>query len=158
MMADDPGQLALELVRSRRTLVLATGGSSAWAAPVYYLYDGGRFHFFSSEKSRHVTDAMAAGQCGAAIFRDAEDWRDIEGVQMDGALEVAASDESSRLVFARYVERFPTVRSFLPEGELELDAFLAQFRARLYAFAARRVFYLNNRAGFATRREVEIPE
>ena len=152
-MTDQPIVLALELIDRSRTMVLATGASDPWAAPVYYLHHSGRFCFFSSPNSRHVTDAMKTGHCAAAIFHDSDDWRDIEGLQMQGSIELVDTHDAPE-IFAAYIRRFPTVRGFFP-GELDLGSFQAMFKSRMYAFTPERMFYLNNRAGFGTRRDIE---
>ncbi len=159
-MDADPATLALALIESRRTLTLATAAPAPpgepWAAPVYYLYRDGRFHFFSSPRSRHVADALASGRCAASIFRDGDDWREIEGLQMDGALEEIPVGPCALPVFADYVRRFPTVRTFFDSPGFDLEQFAAKFRSRLYAFTPSRVFYLNNAAGFGKRTEISL--
>jgi uncharacterized protein YhbP (UPF0306 family) len=152
-----PAQLALTLIESRRTLVLSTAGEGPWAAPVYYLFRNGAFVFFSSPKSRHILDALASSSCAAAVFRDGDDWRDIEGLQMEGAIREIAADADALGAFDAYVARFPTVRSFFEDSAFDLAAFCAKFRARMYAFTPARSFYLNNRAGFGSRVEIELP-
>ena len=152
----EPAQLALALIASRRTLVLSTPGDGPWAAPVYYLFRGGLFVFFSSPKSRHIVEALASGRCAAAVFRDGDDWRDIEGIQMEGSIRDITDDADAPGVFDAYIARFPTVRSFFEDGGFDLASFGAKFRARMYAFAPSRALYLNNRAGFGARVEVDL--
>ncbi len=153
-MEPAPAQLAHDLISVRRTLVLATSGDGAWAAPVYYLFREGSFIFFSSPKSRHIVDGLTSGACAAAIFREGDDWRDIEGLQMEGVIREIAGDADA---FQAYVARFSTVRSFFGDDPFDLAAFRAKFRAAMYAFVPTRVFYLNNRAGFGARVEVDLP-
>lgn len=155
-MPTDALSLARELVESRRTMVLATSGSGPWAAPVYYLFREGRFVFFSSPKSRHIAEALATGSCAASIFRDSDDWRDIEGLQLEGRIDDLARDAASASVFAAYIARFPTVRSFFEDDPIDIGKFSEKFRASMYAFVPARVFYLNNRAGFGSRVEVNL--
>ena len=60
-------------------------------------------------------------------------------------------------LFAAYIRRFPTVKSFFDEAVFDLAQFARRFSARLYAFAPERVFYVNNQTGLGKRREVELP-
>ncbi len=155
----DAAELAHRLIEEQRTLVFATSGADGpWAAPVYYVWREGRFWLFSSPKSRHVMDAMESGRCAAAIFRDGDDWRAIEGLQLEGALEeVGADDARAEGVFEAYAAKFPTVRSFFDKGErVTLEALLGKFRSRLYALKPERAFYLNNAEGFGKRVEIEL--
>jgi len=157
-MSDDAARLAERLIESQRTIVLATAGAAPWAAPVYYLNRAGRFWFFSSPTSRHVRDALDSGRCAAAVFRDSDDWRDIEGLQMDGAIErIALDTDEATVVFAAYLDRYPTVREFFDGATPTLDQLAAKFRSELYAFTPERALYLNNKAGFGKRVEVQLP-
>jgi len=152
-----PADLANGLIEARRTLVLATADPGPWSAPVYYVYRKGRFYFFSSPRSRHVVAAMASGRCAGSIFRDGDDWREIEGLQMEGRLErVRAGTEAARAL-GDYVKKFPTVRDFFAEETFDFGRFTEHFRTRLYAFVPERVFYLNNRAGIGKRGEIRLP-
>ena len=59
-------ELALDLVNSVSTMTVATcGRDTAWAAPVYYVYQNGVFFFFSKPDSRHIQEALAAGSASA---------------------------------------------------------------------------------------------
>ena len=156
-MKDTAPDLALRLIEAQRTLVLATADPMPWSAPVYYLYRNQRFYFFSSESSRHVTAGLASGRCAAAIFRDSDDWREIEGLQMDGSLERVRAGAEALGAFTAYVGRFPTVKSLFADTTIDLDQFTHRFRARLYAFVPKRVQYLNNQAGLGKRQEIQLP-
>ena len=156
-MTDTTADLALQLIQTQKTLVLATADPEPWAAPVYYEYQKQRFYFFSSADSRHVTAAFSSGRCSGAVFRDSDDWREIEGLQMAGSLaEVPFGTEAAR-VLAAYVKKFPTVKGFFVEAAFDLARFAQKFRVRLYAFAPEQVFYVNNEIGFGKRREIELP-
>jgi uncharacterized protein YhbP (UPF0306 family) len=138
-------------------MVLATADPHPWSAPVYFVHVQRRFYFFSSPSSRHVTAALQSGRCAASVFRDSDDWRDIEGLQMDGRIErIRISPEGLR-VFRRYVKKFPTVQDFFVEVAFELTHFLERFRTQLYAFVPEQVFYVNNKAGLSKRQEVDLP-
>jgi len=76
-MTDTNADLAMELIRTQKTLVLATADPEPWSAPVYYEYQQQRFYFFSSADSRHVTVALSSGRCSGAVFRDSDDLREI---------------------------------------------------------------------------------
>jgi uncharacterized protein YhbP (UPF0306 family) len=156
-MTDTTADLALQLIQTQKTLVLATAAPEPWAAPVYYEYQKQRFYFFSGADSRHITAALSSGRCSGAVFRDSDDWREIEGLQMEGRLEEVRFGAEAARVFAAYVKRFPTVKSFFVEAVFDLAQFAQRFSARLYAFVPQRVFYVNNQIGFGKRREIELP-
>jgi uncharacterized protein YhbP (UPF0306 family) len=156
-MTGDVKDSLRQLVETQRTLVLATADPDPWAAPVYYVRHGDRLYFFSGPRSRHLKAALGARHCAGAIYRDSDDWQDIEGLQMEGRVEPVATGPAALGAFRAYVGKFPTVRGFFAGAPLDLGAFKERFRSDLYAFVPRQVCYLNNRLGFSTRRSVQWP-
>jgi uncharacterized protein YhbP (UPF0306 family) len=156
-MTETDTQLALELIQTRRTLVLATADPEPWVAPVYYVYRAGRFYFFSSPASRHVRAALAAGRCAGSVFRDSDDWRQIEGLQMDGHLVTISVGATALAVFGDYLNRFPTVTDLFGGAGFDFRQFTERFRTRMYAFVPERIFYLNNQAGLGKRQQIRLP-
>ena len=156
-MSATPETRALDLLRGQRVLVLATAGPDPWSAPVYFLHHDGRLLFFSSPRSRHVVDALRSGRCAGSVHRDGDDWRAIEGLQLEGTLvEITDGPGTARAVNA-YVEKFPAVKELLGREAPDLARFDEVLGARLLAFAPDRAFYVNNQAGLAGRREIQPP-
>jgi uncharacterized protein YhbP (UPF0306 family) len=145
-----------EMLQTQRTMVLATADPQPWSAPVYFIYIKQRFYFFSSPDSRHIVAARQSRRCAATIFRDSANWRDIEGLQMDGSVETIPFGTEAVRAFRGYVKKFPTVKNFFADAAFDIDQFLARFRTRLYAFVPQHVYYLNNQAGLAKRQEIEL--
>ncbi len=154
----DPSAAAMELIGSRYTLVLATADPRPWAAPVYYVYQNGRFYFFSSPDSRHVKAALAAGTCAATLFCDSHDWRRIEGLQMGGRLLHVAVGSEALAVLRTYVAKFPTVRDLMADAVWDIHQFLRLSRTQLYALVPDEVYYLNNRQGLGQRHEIALSD
>jgi uncharacterized protein YhbP (UPF0306 family) len=146
------------LLRDERTLVLATADPTPWSAPVYFLHLRGKLYLFSSPESRHVRGALAGGRCAGSIHRASQDWREIEGLQMDGTLEEVPPGAEAEEVFAAYVRKFPTVNDLFAGQPLDLALFTGRLRARMYAFVPESVFLVDNRAGMTGRRAIRLPE
>ena len=105
---------AQALALSRRTLTLATSlNGSAWAAPVYYLFVSWRFYFFSDPQSRHIREALAAGQAGGSIHQDEKGWQAIEGLQMEGSLVPVSGMRATARLLEAYFKKFPGVKNYL---------------------------------------------
>jgi uncharacterized protein YhbP (UPF0306 family) len=155
-MTDASASLPLRLILTQKTLVLATADPDPWSAPVYYVYHGLRFYFFSAADSRHVAAALASERCAASIFRDSDDWREIEGLQMDGRLERIPLGTEALNAFGAYLTKFPTVKDFFASAFLDFSQFTQRFRTQLFAFVPQRVFYLNNQSGLGQRREIPL--
>ena len=144
---------ALRLIETQRTLVLGTADPEPWCAPVYYVYLQPSFFFFSKAESRHVSGALESDRCAASIFRDGDDWREIEGLQMDGRLKRIRVGGNAVAVFRAYLNKFPDVQTSC----LDLTRFMQHFRTQLFAFTPERLFYLNNQAGLDKRRPIQLP-
>ena len=155
--SEDWRQAALALAQSEATLTLATAGQAGpWSAPVYYVYIDGQFCFFSSAESRHIRQAMTAGEAAASIFHQADSWQAIRGIQMVGDIKRLRSVAFSMKVVAAYLKRFAFTREFFPDDAApDLNAFFSRFRARLYVFTPAEIFYIDNRFGFGTRQRID---
>ena len=154
----DGGRGPSSLLRDERTLVLATSDPGPWSAPVYFVHVRGRLYLFSSPESRHVRGALGDGRCAGSIHRASQDWREIEGLQMDGRLTEVPPGSEAEEAFAAYVRKFPTVNDLLRGEPSDLAHFTLRFRARMYAFVPESVFHVDNRAGMTGRRAVRLPE
>ena len=149
---------ALALIRSRRTMVLATGtAATPWATPVYYAYSPRGFYFFSSPDARHIIQALAPGTAAAAIFSDSDQWEEIQGVQMSGSVRVVDQPLEQIEAGARFVAKFPFARTFLRSGGSKGgSAPQLGDKVRLYVLTPDEVFYVNNRLGFGLRLPIEL--
>jgi len=153
-MTEKVSERARRLAEGQRTMVLATADGPAWAAPVYYVYCRAKFYFFSNAESRHIRATKANPKCAAAIYRDSDQWREIEGLQMEGSVAPVEAGPQAYQAFSTYELKFPTVKERLAEPGFDLAGFLQTFRAEMYVFVADRVFYVNNKEGFASRRDI----
>jgi uncharacterized protein YhbP (UPF0306 family) len=156
--ADQDGTAALALIEDASVMTLAvTTAEGPWTAPVYYVYrpaDTG-FYFFSSPESRHVTAGLETDACGAAIFKPANTWKEICGLQMRGRLAPAAAMSGARAL-SLYLKKFPFSRDLLPAGKASLDVFRDRLGVRLYYFRASHIEWTDNRIRFGHRRRIAL--
>ena len=152
---DTPRRQAIALIERQRTLVLATSDQhTPWAAPVYYVYIAPAFFFFSSPQSTHMKHALNTPVISSTLFSDADQWEQIEGIQMVGRIIPVEKTVERLKVTTRYLKKFPMARSLLNgKGRSGLDV---SAKVRLYAFYPRRIFYTNNQLGFGSRMEITL--
>lgn len=145
----------MALIERQKTLVLATSEENhPWAAPVYYVYIEPAFYFFSSPRSKHIVQALKNSVNSAAVFSDAEQWQQLEGIQMKGRLREIRKKMERITVTTRYLRKFPMAKSLLTLKKEETMGFSA--KVSLYAFKPERVYYMNNQMGFGERIELEL--
>jgi hypothetical protein len=151
---------AIDLIYGQNTMTLATSdGGSAWAAPVYYVYDRRAFYFFSDPGSRHIQEGLTAGESSAAIHAPSREWRDICGVQMSGKIERIPLGREAASAFGAYLKKYPFCKEFFSPGSvLNLETFIGRFKAKLYKFMPDRVYYQDNRIKFGHRELVVLPD
>lgn len=151
--------LAMDLTESQSVLTLSTNDATGpWSAPVYFVCMGGIFYFFSSPQSRHIRQALQSERVAGSVFSQADTWESIRGIQMTGKLKPVYASARSLKVIAIYLKRFPFTRSFFPNNPApDLTTFFATFKAKLFAFTPTQVFYVDNRFGLGTRRQIDWP-
>lgn len=151
---------ALSLIRTQRTMVLATALSGqSWAAPVYYVYSPPGFYFFSSPRARHIEQGLMTESAAASIFADSEQWDKIQGIQMNGTIEHIRQKTTQLKIGARFILKFPFAEPFLKSGEKGADKNEAPKvgdRVNLYVFLPQTVYYVNNRLGFGKRVQIAL--
>ena len=142
---------AREFLSHCHVMTLATQGDAGpWAAAVFYAMQADDLIFLSSPKTRHCIDLARDARCAATIQSQPEDWRSIQGVQIEGRVDElhgAALDPARDA----YAERFPFVR---PAGApAAIVAALA--RVRWYRLRIARLWFIDNARGFGDRRRFD---
>jgi len=151
---------AVDLINSQNTMTLATSaGDSAWAAPVYYVYTHSAFYFFSDPESRHIREGLPARESSAAIHAPSTGWRDICGIQMSGKIIRLPLNREAASAFVAYLKKYPFCTEFFsPGAELNLETFSGRFKAKLYKFVPKRVYYQDNRIQFGHRELINLTD
>lgn len=151
-------EMAVALAEEQSTMTLATACKDvAWAAPVYYLFFGSDFFFFSDPSSRHIREAADSGHASCAVHAPAARWKEIRGLQMSGRIRREDSAIEAAPAVRAYLRKFAFTREFFSPGEApNLEAFLNRFRVRLYRFQPSLVYYLDNQVRFGFRMEVRF--
>ena len=136
-------------------MTIATGDAGGpWCAPVYFVYAKGAFWFFSSGESRHVTSGsrMAA----VSIHEEGDSLQAIRGLQMTGRITHQMGGAIS--AFARYLKKFPKVRSIAGAGMYDPEQFGGRFGNRFHRFEPETIRYMDNRYGLGFKQFVTLDE
>ncbi len=149
-MGSEHAETLRELLADRATLTLACGDERGpWAADVYFVRVGTGLYFHSSPQSRHSLAFAADSRAAGTVHAEAAGWRDIRGIQLEGAVhEVGGKAEKVRAI-AAYVLKFPFAADvFARRGFSE--------QVSVYRFSPGRVFLIMNRERFGERIEVSF--
>ena len=142
---------ALAYLAAHNVMTLATSGPEGpWAAAVFYVNQDFDLYFLSSPRARHSMNVQAHPAAAAAVHEDYSEWRDIQGVQLEGVVEILSGLEEAR-ARALYGAKFAVARP----GEQAPDLIAAALsRVSAYRFRARQAFFIDNAAGFGKRETV----
>lgn len=137
------------LLRQESTLALATVDEHGepCIAPLFYIAGVDLSMFWlSSPSSLHSRNLERARCASATVYRHAEKWKDIRGVQMRGSIAVVTEPARRKALIKLYCERFQLGSVFR----------LAIGRSRLYEFRPTSIRYLDNSKRFGYTFEVTI--
>ena len=150
-------EVVRKYLEAHRVLVLCTHGPEGpWASPVYYASDRSlSLYFFSDPQSRHGRNLARSGWASGAVTEEYERWEDIQGVQLEGRVDILEGSEQQAAVEV-YLGKYPWAATFLsPEGPY----FTAVAgKVVLYRLRPARVGFTDNRLGFGHREWLELAE
>ena len=154
----DLKHMTQKLLRECSTMTLATASENVpWAAPVYFVYNEEGLYFFSSRKSRHITEALNTGKAAAAVYPDSSSWLGIRGLQMSGKIRDVSLRKESKSVFEQYKSEYSFLRDFFSNRvEIRLNDIVKSFKVRFYCFEPSLVYYLDNSIRFGFRERVYL--
>ncbi len=140
-----------EFLARHHVMTLATQGSEGpWAAALFYARAGDDLIFLSSPASRHCRNLALQPRCAATIQSDADDWRAIQGIQIEGEVSELYA-EALALGQQRYAERFPFVRPGVAPAAIAL----ALARVRWYRLRIACLYFIDNERGFGKREQFD---
>jgi len=152
-MSDGLKQQILGYMQAHHTMTLATTfGDVPWAATVFYASDDLRLYFFSAPDSRHCQNLAANARVAVTIQEDYHDWRQIKGIQLEGAVTVVDGVLEKARAMVVYARKYPGVIKLFtdPASGVFYKAFL---KVKFYCVIPQRVFYIDNEQGFGKRQE-----
>ncbi len=119
------------LLRNQSTVALATVDEHGepCVAPLFYIVDGDlTLYWLSAADSLHSRNLQRSPRASATVYRHAENWREICGVQMRGSATAVTEQSLRKAMVERYCERYRLGALFrLPISQSDLYAFRPEF-------------------------------
>lgn len=143
-------QRTLAYLEAHSVMTLATIGSQGpWAAAVFYASQGFDLIFLSAPTTRHVRDFEGNPQVAATIQEDYHDWRSIQGIQLEGEIELLRG-ALRKAAITNYGQKFPIVR--------QASAMIAQALTRVqwYRLRPRQLYFIDNSRRLGHRDQVPL--
>jgi uncharacterized protein YhbP (UPF0306 family) len=151
-------QQILDYLRSHNTMTLATCADAVpWASTVFYASDDLRLYFFSAPESRHCQNLSANSRVAVTIQEDYKDWREIQGIQLEGKVELVDSVIEKAKAMAIYARKYPDVIKLFtsPDSGVFYKAFL---KVKFYCVTPTKIFFIDNAQGFGKRQEWAVAQ
>ncbi len=144
---------ALAYLRDHNVMTLATSGAQGlWAAAVFYVNDGFTLYFLSAPTSRHSLNIESQSTVAVTIQEDYRDWREIKGIQLEGAARrIEGAEQAAALV--RYGAKFPVVGNL---AQAPAEILQAMSRIVWYRVAPTRLYFTDNSLGLGHRDEIPL--
>ena len=146
------------LIHETRVMTLAVSENDIpWSSPVYFVFHGDGFYFFSNENSRHIQYAQDPKNVSASIFQDSDRMDQIFGVQMSGRVENVSKMALYGMIVQKYVLKFSFLKQIFGPGIIEdKDFFMEKFKSKLYCFYPEKIFLSDNSKATDKRLKIEL--
>ncbi len=145
-----PVAMAREFLSKHSCITLATTGPDGpWAATVFYANRGFDLYFLSGANTRHVRNLDTNPRVAGTINDDAEDWRSIRGVQLEGVAEDVNASRRSE-VLRMFTLRFPFPEMFWWSE----DGTVPRAEQRIVRIRPKRLLFCDHRF---SKRRLEVP-
>lgn len=155
-MSDEAKARARRFLDEISTLTLATSSeNNPWAATVFFAADSNfNLYFVSDHRTQHGRDMAANEQVAATINPDCDNWNDVAGLQIRGAVTIVEGVERAKAL-ALYFKKFPQIDALFanPEGEHEETIVKRLKAANFYKIAPEMIRVIDNANGFGWREE-----
>ena len=149
---------SIRLIKETRVMTLAVSDNDIpWSSPVYFVFHGNNFYFFSNENSRHIQYAENGKIISASIFQDSDQMDNIFGFQMSGKLEKVSKKALYLTIVKKYVAKFSFLKQIFGPRIIENKGFfLEKFKSHLYCFYPDIVFLSDNSKTTDKRAKIDL--
>jgi len=140
-------ELVAALLNEESTLSLATAGAGGQpcVAPLFYIVDKNlSLYWLSSENSLHSRNLAINSRVAATVYRNANNWKKIRGVQLRGVVSKVTESARRNTILVAYCERFKLGRMLRPALRL----------STMYALQPDFIRYIDNARGFGFKFEL----
>ena len=148
--AGESRRLAHAYLEEHRVLTLATNGPlGLWAAAVFYASDDFLLYFLSAGHTRHAQNLNADSQVAATIQEDYADWPEIQGIQLEGTVDLLSGGERDEAI-ALFRAKYPFVGAAGGAIREALE------RVDWYRLTPTLLYFIDNSKGFGHRDQIEL--
>lgn len=149
----EKAQRMLTYLGKHNTMILSTYGEAGpWATPVFFVNRGFCIYFLSELTSKHSANLQKKSLSAAVITEDHGDWKEIQGIQMQGNVYLITNLKEVAVALASYCKKFPAVRHILQTP----GAFKGVSNARWHCLVPHYLKFTDNTEKFGQHLELEL--
>jgi uncharacterized protein YhbP (UPF0306 family) len=133
------------------TLSLATcHDGRPWSADLFYASDDScKLYFVSGVTTFHCQYIADNSRVSATISRQFDNWRDINGLQLDGVAKVVPESDRDEVI-DMYLTKFPALKTLHRASKL----FALLWENHFYCISPRWIRLIDNSKGFGRKDEM----
>ncbi len=147
-------ELILAYIESHNTLTLATEHDGVpWATSLFYANDNWMLYFLSEPGTRHAQYLAGNSRVAATISEDYTNWREIKGIQLEGACQQVTDPIGTARALMIYAKKFPFIGDFLRAPQ-ELGQALS--KAKWYRIKPSWIRLVDNTRGFGWKEAIQL--
>lgn len=155
-MSDEAKARARRFLDEISTLTLATSSeNNPWAATVFFVADSKfNLYFVSDHRTQHGRDMAVNERVAATINPDCDNWNDVAGLQIRGAVTIVEGVERAK-VLALYFKKFPQIDALFAKPKDTHEETIAKRlkAANFYKITPGMIRVIDNEQGFGHREE-----
>ena len=137
-------------LQKRATLTIATVDREGkpQAADLFYVSDDRlNLYFLAGDRSRHAANLSRVNRVALTVHNDTWDWRDIQGVQMEGEARAVADPDERDRAWSMFRRKFPFTSEFVDQV----------IRSNFYVVTPKWVRLIDHTHGADYREEFSLP-
>lgn len=140
---------AREYLNKHHVLCLATAHEAqSWVSPVFYAICRDSLIFLSAPHTRHAKNIDENPLVSASVQEDYKDWTKIQGIQLQGNVELIGKPEIREAIRC-YSDKFPVTGDQAP-AEIES----ALNKVTWYRLRPELVYFIDNSKGLGFREKI----
>ncbi len=138
------------------TIAVADAEGIPWAAPVFYVNEGFRVYWLTVPSNRLGTCLSANPRASVAILGGDQDWRLMQGLQIEGSVRQISSWSNYLRCARRFLRKFPGFATGLLSSPKGGPLARKAPRMRFYLLEGERCWFTDHSRGIGNRIELDL--
>ena len=151
-------QVVLDFMKAQKAAIVSAADTDGvpWAVPVFYIHDGFQVYWLTNPSNRLGSYLQANPRAVLCILAESLDWQKMQGLQMEGAVDIVESRREQLKALSLYVRRFAGLSKVLLNPAKSGGLIGKAASMRFHRFTPSRCWFTDHQRGFAHRIELTL--